>query len=79
MKIRLLCFFTGLIVACSFAAGDDLKRERGRSNDAAKDAREGKPAPELSVVNWMNTETAEGLKISDLKGKVVIIDFWGVW
>ena len=58
---------------------DDFKRERGRATDAAKDAVEGKPAPALEVTGWINTETPEGLKLTDLKGKVVIIDFWGTW
>ncbi|NNE93477.1 MAG: hypothetical protein HKN23_17665 [Verrucomicrobiales bacterium] len=74
---QLLVFGLGLTLFSGMAVGDDFKRERGRDNDAAKDANEGKPAPELQVTNWINTESP--LKLSDLKGKVVIIDFWGVW
>ena len=69
----------GLLVSGFSIADDDLKRERGRANDAAKDAVEGKPAPELNVTGWINTKDGEALKLSDLKGKVVIIDFWGTW
>ena len=35
------------------------------------------PAPELQIDTWYNTNTA--LKMSDLKEKVVLFDFWGVW
>lgn len=36
----------------------------------------GKPAPELKVGSWKNSKE---LKLDDLKGKVVLIDMWGVW
>ena len=58
---------------------DDFKRERGRKSDAVKDVVEGKTAPKLQVTNWINTEDSSGLKITDLIGKVVILDFWGTW
>ena len=62
------------------ASADDFRRERGKSNDAAKDALEGKPAPAfIDLAGWMNTEGEDGLKLTDLVGKVVIIDFWGTW
>ena len=32
------------------------------------------PAPELTNEVWLNTETP--LRIADLKGKVILIDFW---
>ena len=52
------------------ADDSDFKREQDLSH------LEGKEAPALEVNNWMNTE---GLTLADLKGKVVVIDFWGVW
>lgn len=73
-----LVLIVGLLLS-GFTIADDFKRERGRKSDAAKDAVEGKTAPELQVTNWINTETDAGLKIADLKGKVVILDFWGTW
>jgi thiol-disulfide isomerase/thioredoxin len=37
---------------------------------------EGKAPPELSVQNWIN---GSGMKLADLKGKVVVLDFWATW
>jgi len=36
----------------------------------------GKPAPPLDVDAWANTDSAD---VDDLKGKVVLYDFWAVW
>lgn len=58
-------------------AKDDFKRER-REGDTSKDQLEGKAPPELKVKDWINTDGKE-LKLADLKGKVVVLDFWGVW
>lgn len=43
-----------------------LKREMG-----------GKPAPALAAKQWLNT--AGELRLDQLKGKVVLLDFWGQW
>ena len=53
----------GLLAITGIVAGDEQLEE-------------GKPAPELSVGGWKNSKE---LKLADLKGKVVLIDFWGVW
>jgi thiol-disulfide isomerase/thioredoxin len=39
-------------------------------------AREKSPAPDVSVVSLANGST---LKLSDLKGKVVLLNFWATW
>jgi thiol-disulfide isomerase/thioredoxin len=38
-------------------------------------ALEGKPLPPLKVTNWINGE----VKPTDLKGKVVVVDFYATW
>ena len=43
-------------------------------NQGLKDL-EGKPAPELVLDAWIGEETS----LSDLRGKVVIVDFWATW
>ena len=37
---------------------------------------EGKPAPVLAVQDWLNSKE---MKLADLKGKVVLLDFWATW
>lgn len=36
----------------------------------------GKPAPAFDAEHWVN---GEGVTLDDLKGKVVLVDFWAVW
>ena len=52
-----------------------------RGDDRPQKVAEGKLAPDLKVdeKSWLNTKDAKALKLDDLKGKVVLIDFWGVW
>ena len=48
----------------------------GNPDQRAKhDAMIGKPAPTLELSHWMNGEFGPG----DLKGKIVVIDFWATW
>ncbi len=37
---------------------------------------QGAPAHQINVVSWLNSEP---LDLSALKGKVVLLDFWGTW
>lgn len=49
------------------------------SNDQVRqrlDGIQGKPAPELVLANWQNSDS---LTLSDLKGKIVVLDFWATW
>lgn len=59
---------------------DQFPRERGRDakKDAIKNGVEGKTPPKLDVSGWLNTD-GKALSWSDLRGKVVVIDFWGTW
>lgn len=36
----------------------------------------GQPAPELHLTNWTNGEPAT---LEDLRGKIVVLDFWATW
>ena len=54
---------------------DGFPREAPR---AKKDPLEGKAPPALQVRDWLNTD-GKALSLADLRGKVVLIDFWGVW
>ena len=55
--------------------GDDRRRAKLASFDLCP------PAPELNwATQWANTEAlGEARKISDLKGKIVVLDFWATW
>lgn len=67
----------GLFLIGGAVCADDFKREGKREK---KDPLENKTAPALEVGQWMNTgEGGKALKLADLKGKVVLIDFWGTW
>lgn len=56
---------------------DGFKRER-KEGDTSKDELEGKSPPGLQVEGWVNTDGKE-LNLAGLKGKVVVLDFWGTW
>lgn len=51
--------------------GDGAQRE-------VKDAMEGRPPPGLQVEHWMNTN-GKPVALESLRGKVVLIEFWGTW
>ena len=70
-----------MLAGTAFAEGpsDGFKRERNPERGAAKDALENKAPPALEVKGWLNAEGGKALKLDDLKGKVVVLDFWGVW
>jgi len=49
--------------------------EKGKQRETL-DAMQGKPAPALVVKEWMNSKP---LTLADLKGKIVVLDFWATW
>lgn len=63
-----------VFIAClslSFAACSKTDAPRKSAGAVEKS-----PAPEVSVVSLANGST---LKLSDLKGKVVLLNFWATW
>lgn len=75
LLVRLAADFAGTPIAVS-AMNAATTLERQAAAEKAKAALAGKPAPEMTFT-WA---TRDGLrKLSDLKGKVVIIDFWATW
>jgi cytochrome oxidase Cu insertion factor (SCO1/SenC/PrrC family) len=72
------------LLASGIAALDDgFKRERSEQTGAQKDALEGKPPPAMIISEWINadewTRAGKELNWENLKGKVVLIDFWAYW
>lgn len=64
---------TLLLVAAVRAAAPKLEDGKER---AALNAMQGKLAPALTVKGWMNSNP---LTLADLKGKIVVLDFWATW
>ena len=60
------------------AQGDGYQREGKPAQRVQKDALEGKAPPALQVTNWLNTDGLP-LDLAALRGKVVLLDFWGTW
>lgn len=77
MKYLFTIALMAIFLTSTATAGDDFAREGEGEKREAKDALENKIAPPLEVENWLNAE--DGLTLESLKGKVVLIDFWGVW
>lgn len=72
----LLALLAGASPAAAQAGSDtDFAREGERS---AKDALEGRPAPALAVQDWIHAPQG-GLDLASLRGRVVVLDFWGTW
>ena len=63
-----------LIIACSFLTLTACSKADTTKKSAA--AVEKSPAPDVSVVSFANGSV---LKLSDLKGKVVLLNFWATW
>jgi len=73
--------------APSTAAGDEFPEDwfwRNGPSGPKHRAMTGKPAPKLSVKNWVGDRAEiaalkKGDVLGALKGKVVVIDFWATW
>lgn len=60
-------------VSPAWAAEPALESSKDR---AAITALHGKPAPALALKEWLNSSA---LTLADLKGKIVVLDFWATW
>jgi thiol-disulfide isomerase/thioredoxin len=69
-KTAALVLSSFLLAASLGASPQDHPREQDLSD------LEGKRAPALAVTGWLNSKP---LNLADLRGKVVLIDFWGTW
>lgn len=56
------------------AIADDLFYEGAKRSPELKSL-EGKPATEIDASAWIG----DSVKIADLKGKIVVLDFWATW
>ncbi len=65
-----------LIVSTVRAADGSGPALEDNENRAAITAMQGKPAPALAVSEWTN---AKPQTLADLKGKIVVLDFWATW
>ena len=63
-----------LITMCVFLTLTACSKSDTQKNGAV--AKEKSPAPDISIVSITNGST---LKLSDLKGKVVLLNFWATW
>ncbi len=62
---------TAVVVLASAVSGDDNKGKKADGADLI-----GKPAPNVSGDFALN---GKPVSLNDLKGKVVLLDFWAVW
>ena len=80
MTSRWLVFPVAICLAGVAATQGDTRKDGfpREGERAKKDALEGKAPPALQVRDWLNTD-GKALSLADLRGNVVLIDFWGVW
>lgn len=80
MRQMLVSVALGAALAGAPAFGQDAKIPdewffEGAKRPAPLKALEGKAAAELNASTWIG----DAVKLSDLKGKVVVVDFWATW
>lgn len=73
MQRIFVCFIACLFLSVTACKKADSPKAGAGSGDVAKEKSQ---APDISVVSLTNGTT---LKLSDLKGKVVLLNFWATW
>ena len=80
MKTTILLIASTMVFAASCpsasAADTTAPALEDNANRNAINAMQGQPAPALAVGGWINSNP---LTLADLKGKIVVIDFWATW
>lgn len=67
----------GSIFSASINFGKDEQKPTDNSNEKTPEFKNYGPAPEFAgITKWLNTDKNSPVKITDLKGKVVLVDFW---
>jgi thiol-disulfide isomerase/thioredoxin len=66
--------FLGLILSALLATSMGCSKKSELTQNASV-VKEGSPAPEINVITLKNAP----LKLADLKGKVVLLNFWATW
>jgi len=71
------CAFGGWVVAADGGKVETLAKEgHWEPEQWAEHAKLlGKPAPNLAMSDWRGT----AVKATDMKGKIVVVDFWATW
>jgi cytochrome c biogenesis protein CcmG, thiol:disulfide interchange protein DsbE len=75
MKRSSAAFYVALLLSWTVNAADAPKLEASKVR-VELDAMQGKPAPPLQLSNWIN---GKAVQLSDLNGKIVVLDFWATW
>ena len=65
----------GALTVCAGEFPDSWTWDKDPNNRSSHAALEGKPMPALDSSDWINGE----VKPADMKGKVVIVDFYATW
>ena len=73
-KIGIILATVAVMIALMFYA-DRVTRKQQKLGGMAMSSNEGKPAPSLQLKDLDGKEVA----LSDLKGKVVFVNFWATW
>ena len=64
-----------LALLALFVQDEGFRREGDAKRREKLDKLEGKAAPKWEFEKWIQGETTQ----KELKGKVILVDFWGVW
>ena len=75
-RIRDLLSIVAFTYAVTLAQAAEAPKLESNKSRAEINAMHGKPAPALALKDWLNSKA---LTPADLKGKIVVLDFWATW